>query len=246
MRATQERVRPGRTGAGAARRPSRARELAVRWLPPVAIVVLGSAFLPALPIFLGVLLLVGVGLHVWVPDLRDPFETFLGAPLAQIARVPGGRRGLALTVSAGLVLILGGSVGATLGGHLRSERGHRERERAVEEERWDELVERARGQLAAGEIDAAELTLLELDARVAPPGADRDEVDRLLERVSRSGDPDTILALLRGLAPDELRALEEGSSVPLSLDFGDPALNRRALRLALVLMDEARAQRARH
>lgn len=226
--------------ASAGRRSSRARAAASRALLLLALVVLCSAFLPALPIFLGVFLLVAVGLHVCAPDLRAFVEVCL-----PLARVAGVRKGLLLTASAGLLLILGGSLGATIGGHLRSEREHRERERAQHEERWSELLERARGQLAAGDVNAAELTLMEAGELASPTVEGHGEVEELLQRVSRSGDAGAILDILSGLPPQEFRALEEGGSVPPALDFGDPALTTRALRLALALIDEARERRAK-
>lgn len=225
------------------RRPSRAREAATRALLLLALGVLLCVALPALSIALGVFLLVAVGVHVWAPELRAPAELFLRAVVVRAA--PDRRRLLGAAACAGGLLILGGSVSATLRGELRSEREHRERERALEEERLRELLERAEEQLGARQVDAAELTLLELVELVPPTVEGYGEAEQLRERVRRSGDPATLRAILDGLPPDERRALEEGRAVPRTLDFGHPALNARALRLALVLIEEARAPRPR-
>jgi hypothetical protein len=71
----------------------------------------------------------------------------------------------------------------------------------------------------------------------------KEEIDDLLERARRSGDAEAILDLLVRLPSAEFEGLELGTSVPKALDFGERALNRRALGLALQQLGEARRRR---
>ena len=97
-----------------------------------------------------------------------------------------------------------------------------------------------------GNVGVAELVLRDANATGIMDTAIRQEVEDLLERVRRSGDPDVILDLLTHLPQEEFEALEEGVAVPQVLQFQDRALTRRAVQLALAQIEDAKRMRARH
>lgn len=218
------------------------RHPAARLAGIVALTLLGAVVLPVVPIVLGVFLIGAVALHAWSPDLRPIVQPLLRVPVAG-----AGKRHARLLVAAsvGVLLVLSGSVGATMRGRLRSEWEQREGELVAAEATAIEILARARHKLSAGDVEGAELELMEADAIVAIDSERQAEVSDLLERVLRSGDADAILDILTGLSPAEFEALQHGGSVPAALQFPERALTYRAVDLALALLDEARHRRAR-
>jgi hypothetical protein len=222
--------------------PPWTREVRVRAAAFVALALACSLLLPAVPMVGGVFLVVAVALHAWSADLRPFVQPLLRVPVAK-ASVRHGR--LLLLAGAGALLVASGAAGASMRGHLRAEREQREGRREAGEKGALDLMERVQGSLAAGDVDGAELALLDAGTLVDADSEWRAEVDELLERVRRSGDRKAILDLLVRLPRAEFESFEQGGSVPQALDFGDRALNRRALGLAFDQLAEARRLRAR-
>jgi len=220
---------------------TRTNGIGVRAGVAAGLVLLCSAFLPALAIFLGVLLILAVALHAWAPDLRPYVQSLLRMPVVS----PSMRRArLTLLAGAGVLLVASGAAGATIRGQMVSQWEQRERRIEVAEEGVGELLERARSLIAAGEVESAEFLLLDADAAAAVDGVKQDEVDDLLDRVHRSGNSQAILELLTDLSQKEFQAFEQGASVPAALEFGEPALTARAVELALAQLERARQIRA--
>lgn len=150
----------------------------------VGLALLCSVVLPVIPIFVGVFLVLGVGLHVGLPELRPYLDTLLRVP---VGRPATRRTRLVVEASAGVLLVLIGSASATFRGQLRSEWRQDQEQRAHVDEQVSGLLARARSQLSSGAVGAAELTLLEADAIIGIDAESRAQVDDLLERVRRSG-----------------------------------------------------------
>jgi hypothetical protein len=198
-------------------------------LPRLAAVVgLGlvvTLFAPFVPIVAGVLLLVAVAMYIWSPDLRPYVESIVRIPVAS----PATRHTrLALFAGAGIALVVMGSVTSSVRGTWRSTSEQRDRQEEAGAN-VTKLIDRAQNRLDTGNILAAEAVLL--DARVITDldPARMAEIDELLGRIHRSGDPETIRSIVAGLEPQAVEALESGSSVPTALDFGEPALTDRAV-----------------
>jgi hypothetical protein len=230
------------TGARQAPGTSTARTVGIRLAVIGALVLLCSAVLPVLPIFCGGLLIVAAAIHAGLPELRPLVDPVL--------RVPVGRAGkrhahLLLMAGVGVLLVGGGSVGATMRGRLSGEWEQRERRRELAEGHVTKILERARHFLSVGDVGAAELVLLEADAFSDVDADTRAEIDGLLERVRRSGDPDAILAILTRLPQEEFEAFQQGASMPQALEFGERVLTYRAVEVARAQLDEARRARAR-
>lgn len=143
----------------------------------VALALLFSALLPAVPIMLGVLLVVAVALHVALPDLRPYLDPVLRVPVGR-PRMRHGR--LALAACAGVLLVAGGSVGATLGTEARVERERRRREQEQTEGQLEALLRDARDHLAAGNVGRAELALMDAAELGSGTSEQQREVERLL------------------------------------------------------------------
>ena len=117
--------------------------------------------------------------------------------------------------------------------------------REVTEESVINLLERAKDLLAEGNVEVAELVLLDADAIASIDPERKQEIDDLLEQVRRSSDPEFVLDLLIQLPQEEFEAFEAGTSVPGALEFRERALTVRAVKLALAQLEEAQQVRAR-
>lgn len=228
------------TGTQPPPKAARMRRAGLQAAAAVAFILLCSLFFPAVPIILGVLLLVAAALHAWSADLRPYVQLLLRVP---VARASKRHARLLLAAGAGLILMLCGAVGATTRGHLRTEREQRVKAREAGEQVVIELLERARDHLATGNIVGAELALTEADEIVDAGPEKQAEVDELLERVRRSGDSRAIRDILIQLPQEEFEAFEQGASVPKALEFPEQTLTIQAVDLALAEL--ARAQQAR-
>jgi hypothetical protein len=206
----------------------------------VVLVLAASAFLPLFVVFLGVVLVALVSLDAAIPGVVPGLRTLFRVPL-----VPAHARRARLIFAGcmGVVLVGCGTLGAKLSGQLRTEWRLRQSQHEIADQQLAEYLERARAHLEAGEVELAELTLMDAQ-RVSPiaPGRQR-ELDELLERIRRSGDPDAIRAILQRLPPDELDAFERGESVPEALEFPERALTYRAVQLARAQTVKARETR---
>jgi hypothetical protein len=222
--------------------------LASRWRDPrvrlasiVGLTLLCSVLLPAVPIFVGVFLVLAVALHAWSPELRPYVDTILRVPIGR----PSMRRARLLTLAgAGGLLILVGSVSARFVGQLRTEWELEQGQREFAEEYAIELLARARSHLSKGDLEGAELALMGADATVILDAEWQAELDGLLELVRHSNDPEGILSILIGLPQAEFEDFAKGASVPEALEFGEHALTKRAVELARIQLPEARRARS--
>jgi hypothetical protein len=207
------------------------------------LVLLCSFFLPVVAIFLGVFLIAAVAVHAWSFTLRPLVQPILRVPVGR----PGKRRARLLAAAgAGALLVLSGSVGATIRGHLRTQWEQRATRREADDLQAVELLQRARDQLSLGNVEAAELVLIDADALVALDPARRAEVDDLLARVRLSRDRQAILGVLTQLPEEEFEAFAKGGEhVPAAIDFPEQALTYRAVEIAIEQIDAARTARAR-
>ena len=207
----------------------------------VALAGIGVVLLPAIPIVLGVLLVVAVAVHAWWPDVRPYAATILRVPVAR----PGRQYAhLALVAGAGVLLVAAGAAGATLRGRISSEWAQRSRQTEATAARVDGILARARQRIGSGDVPGAELALFEVDTIDDIDARRRDEVDELRGRVQRSGDARAILDILVALSADDFAALEDGTAVPEAFELGERALTYRAVSLALDQLDTARRERA--
>jgi hypothetical protein len=220
----------------------RTRHAGIRTAAIVALALLGSVALPVVPIFLGLFLIVAVAVYTWMPDLQPYVQPLLRVPLGRASKH---RTRLLLTAGAGLLLIAGGSAGATVRGTLRTEWKQRESLQQHAEQRTAELLARARERLSVGDVDGCELVLLEADALVGMDAGSRSEVDELLARIRRSGDSQAILGILTRLPQKEFDAFARGEAVPDDLELGERALSLRAVEIARAQMDEAQRRGGR-
>ncbi len=202
---------------------------------------IGIVFLPWIPILLGVLLLAAVGGHFASPDVRRFVQPLLGMPVAG-----PGRRGvqLFLAASLGVLLLASGSMGASIRGQLRGSWQRRELLRAADEEQRVLVWDRVEEHLATGNVESARFALLEAEKLDLDPEL-RSQLADLLERLRLCNEPATILDLLLHLSEEDFDAVRTGAYVPQALEFGEPALTRRAVGLALAQFDEAERLRAR-
>jgi hypothetical protein len=201
-----------------------------------------SVVMPVVAIFLGVFLIAAAALHAWSFSLRPYLQPILRVP---VARPHQRRRRLLVAGGAGALLVLSGSVGATLRGQLRSQWEQRATRLEDGDKRAAELLERARFELSVGNIEGAELVLLDAEAIAPLDEARRAEVDELLEKVRLARDPRAILRVLTELPQEEFEAFERGESVPEALVFPERALTLRAVDIGLGEIDEARRRRGR-
>jgi hypothetical protein len=222
--------------------PSRVGHAGLRFVAIVALTLFCSAVVPVIPIVLGVLLIVAVAIHVGLPELQPFVDPVLRVPVGR-ARKRHAR--LLLMAGGGVLLVASGSVGATVRGELRSRWELRDGQRDLVEGHATELLERARHLLSAGDVDGAELVLLDADAIVGVDPDKKEEIDLLLERVRRSGDSKAILDILTRLPQQDFEAFRTGASVPDAFEFGDKALTYRAVEVARAQIDEAQEVRAR-
>jgi hypothetical protein len=153
----------------------------------------------------------------------------------------GASAGRALLLAfVGVLLVASGSMGATLRGQWRSEWTQRQ-------ERPDlgvDILERAEKALSRTDIEGAEFVLMEADRIDGIDPARRREIEGLLERIHRCGDPEVALEALTGLAPEEFEAFEQGTSVPPALQYEERALTYRSVQVARSQVDRARRLRA--
>jgi hypothetical protein len=151
-----------------------------------AVALLCCVLLPVLTFFVGGFLVVAVALHAGSSAMRPFLEPVLRVPVA----APRKRHAhLLLLAGAGLVLLVGGSVGASINGHLRGTIEQRGRVSELEARKLETLLERARRHMAAGELEEAELVLLNAQETVAEGTGGRSEVEALLALVRSSGRP---------------------------------------------------------
>jgi len=198
---------------------------------------------PGMSIVLGALLILTVALLACLPDLRSCLETRVAEKAARSVIL---RARLPLAAVAGVVLIVSGSVGSSVRGTLRSRWSQRAQQREIAQRGATDLLERAKEHLSAGNVQLAELVLLEANATGLMDRAMRQEIEGLLERVRRSGDPEVIFDLLIHLPQEEFEALEERVAVPQVLQFQERALTRRAVQIAFAQIEDAKRTRARH
>lgn len=232
-------------------RPTRTSPLArVSWLfhtgPGLALTgfgaVLGCLLLPAVPILLGVLVLVAVALQAALPDLSPVTH--------QLLRVPIGQRGLlrtrlAIVASAGVILVTVGAVGASVRGKLHTRWQLRAQRQELAEKGVSGLLEQARALVAKGDFGGAELVLLDAGRIEGLDSWMREDVDALQGRIHRSGDAPAILQVLIGLDDDAFEALAAGREVPEALEFPESSLTMRALSVAMTQIEDARRARGR-
>jgi hypothetical protein len=204
----------------------------------IALVLLGSLFLPVVPIVVGVFLVAAVVVHVSLPELQPYVQPVLRVPVERTERRV---RRLLLFAGGGLLLVVVGASGAKIRGHVLGTWTERGRQQEFAEQSESELLDRARARLAAGDVAGAELVLIDAEGI---DGGKADEVDELLERIRRSDDAKAILDVLVRLSRKDFDALEKGEAVPEDLDLGERALTYRAVELASEQMDEARRLRA--
>jgi hypothetical protein len=207
----------------------------------VAAALAASVIVPAIPILVGALAIVAAGVHAWSADLRPFVQLLLRVPVTSPQRR---HARLALVAGAGVLLIAVGAVGATVRGQVRSRWEQREGLRASAEESVADRLERVRVHLASGDVESAELVLLDADTIAGLDAERREEVAALLERVQRSGDAAAILDVLTNLTQREFDAFERGGPVPTALEFPERALTAQAVHLALDQIDEAQRVRA--
>jgi hypothetical protein len=218
------------------------RHVRIRRASILALAVVCSVVLPVVAIFLGVFLMAAAALHAWSFSLRPYLQPILRVP---VARPHQRRTRLLVAAGAGALLVLCGSLGATIRGQLRSQWEQRATRLEDGDKRVREILDRARFQLSVGNIEGAELELLNADAVVGMDDARRAEVDDLLQRVRLARDPKAILAVLTQLPQGEFEAFAKGESVPEALVFPEQALTLRAVDIALRQIDEARKARGR-
>jgi hypothetical protein len=206
----------------------------------VVLVLAASAFFPLFVVFVGVVLVALVALDSAIPHVIPGLRTLFRVPLVPAS---ARRARLIFAGSLGVVLVAIGALGAKMSGEVRTEWKLRQSQHRIADEQLDEHLARARSHLDAGEVELAELTLMDAQ-RISPVDARRQrELDGLLERIRRSGDADTIRAILQQLPPDELDAFERGESVPEALEFPERALTYRAVQLARAQTEQARETR---
>jgi len=201
----------------------------------------GAILLPFIPIVLGTLVLLAVGIHVSQPSMRPYTRPILRAP---IINTGGLAYHVPVAAAVGVLLVVSGTLGATMRGRIFSEwKQHSQRQDATEE-KVDELLGRALESIEKGDVDSAQYFLMSIDAGDADDAGKSGEVQELLARIDRCNDTEVILGILVDLSDEELAALESRTSIPLPLDFGQPALTYRAVDVAFTLLDEARRIRA--
>lgn len=220
---------------------SSSRDLWIRTGTTVGLVLLCSCFVPAVPIFLGVLMIAALVLHAASRELRPFVDRVLRMP---VARASTRHARLTLVGGAGVLLIISGAIGATTRGHLRSAWEQREGRREFVGQGVREHMQRANDLLAVGDVEGAELALLDAEAIADSDSERREEINALLERVHRSGDTDAILDVLTKLPQKEFETFQAGTSIPKDLEFGERALTRRAVELAVTQIEAARRLRA--
>lgn len=198
----------------------------------------GSVLLPFPAILIGVAILVIPVLYYWTPPLQPWLEGLLRAPI----EAPGRRRGrMALVAVAGVLVIAGGSFGATRRARRVTETDLIASLRSDAEENLTEILQRAHGYLEQGQLEDAALVLMNADAVPYVETELRLEVVDLAGRIQRCNDAEFVLAVLRDLSREQLFALEAGTEVPGALQFDHPTLDERALELARALLDQVRA-----
>lgn len=238
-------MQPERSAAGAPLRPGRTRRSqakAARIGALIAGILLCSALVPGLPILIGVLLVLAVALYTWTPDLQPFLQPILRVPVGAV----GTRRArLLLTAVCGGLLMVSGAVGATTRGHLRSRWEQDQRRREVAEQDAARLMLRVQDHIEGGDVQSAELALMEVERFVDMDAELRAEFAALLERVQRSGDRRVILSVLVGLSPQAFEEFETSRQVPAQLEFPERALTLRAVAIALEQLENARRLRAR-
>jgi len=198
--------------------------------------------LPAVPILIGVLTIAAAGLHAWSADLRPLVQPLLRVPVAGAARRHGH---LAVIATAGVLLVASGFGGALLRGQLRGRWAEEERRQASIDEDVGALLDRARMHLAAGQIDDAELALLDAQTVGSDQSAHAEDVEETLRRVRIAKNPKAALGALLNLSNSEFSAFERGTAVPEALSFPERSLTARAVHNATQQLDEARSRRAR-
>lgn len=213
------------------------------WIVGGLVTALASALVwPLLPILAGTALIVLIGLHLGVPGLRGALQPILRPPVGSATA----RMAHLVLVGSVAVLLLGvGAVSATTRGHVRSRWEQEQRARAAAERGAQGVLERAREHLDRGEVQLAELVLMEVDGLGAVDEDLRAEIEALLERVRASGDSRVVLQILVGLPPQEFEAFAAGREVPTALEHPERALTMRAISTAKGQLEQARRLRAK-
>jgi hypothetical protein len=202
-----------------------------------------SVTVPLAVVFLGVLLVALVALDSSVPGLVPGLRPLLRVPVAPVFQR---RMRLVLAGGFGVLLVVCGTAGAKLSSQVRTEWRLDQSQRLAAETQVIGLLEQAREHLSAGEVELAELTLMDARGVSAIEPQRQREIDELLERVRRSGDSAAILKILLALPAEEFEAFARGESVPPALELGERTLTYRAVELARSQIEAARAQRAGH
>jgi hypothetical protein len=197
------------------------------------------ALLPIVPILLGVFLLGAVAVHAWAPELRPYVEPFVRVPIDR----PGKRAThLLLVAGAGVLLVMLGSVSASIRGSWSAKWEVHQELRATTDDSVTRLLDRAEALLAASNVAGAELALVDARSMASLDPRQKGRIDDLLGRIRRSGDSEVIGKIVAGLTRTELAALQSGTAVPEALEFGERALTYRAVELALALLEAERTR----
>lgn len=204
--------------------------------------VLGCLLLPAVPMLLGMLLLVAVVLQAVLPDLLPLTHRLLQVPIGQRGML---RTRLAIVASVGVILVAVGAVSANFRGQLRMRWEQRVQRQEMAEKGVNGLLEQARDLVARGDVDGAQFVLLEAEKIEGLDSWMREDLDELLGRIHRSGDAPAILQILLKLDDAEFEALAAGREVPGALEFPESSLTQRAVSIALAQVEDARRARAR-
>jgi len=207
----------------------------------VALVVAASLALPVAVVFLGILLVALVALDSGIKGVVPGLRSLFRVPVAPASKR---RARLMLAGGVGVLLIACGATGAKFGGQMKTKWKLRQSQRLAAEEQVNEHLERARKHIAKGELELAELTLMDVDRITTIDPERRLEIDELLQRVRHATDRDEILAILLRLPPGEFEAFTRGDSVPEALEFPERALTYRAVELARAQVEQAKTARA--
>lgn len=207
-----------------------------------ALVLAASAAFPLAVVLLGVLLVALVGIDTTAPGSVPGLRALFRVPVAPASKR---RARLLLAAGVGVLLVACGTAGAKFSGQLRTEWRLRSSQRLATERQVTEHLDRTREHLAAGEVELAELTLMDM-LRIPAIGREgQREVDGLLDRIRRSGDSEAIRKVLLHLPPAEFETFVRGESVPKALEFQERALTYRAVALARTQIEEVQATRTR-
>ncbi len=210
------------------------------WAWIVAAVVVASLVVPVVVLFLGVLLVALVGIDAGVPGLVPGLRSLFRVPVLPVSKR---RARLALAAGTGVLLMACGAAGAKVSSRVLGQWELRQGQRQTAETLASAQLEQAREHLREGDVELAELVLLDAEKRAGGDPEVQREMQELLERIERSRDRGAILDVLVGLPDREFEALAAGTGVPEALRFEERVLTQTAVKHALVQMGDARAAR---